>query len=247
MENYYYNKIAKDYHLKRLKPWKPLEEFLRYLNNKGYSFKGNCIDLGCANGRNFKILKNSYNKVIGVDNSIEFLKIARKNLKNPDEWKKGESGNIDLILGDISFLPVRDDTTQNFFSIASIHHIKNSSRRKDAILQLSKLLNQNSFLLITVWRKWQKKYKKLFYRIRLKRLFNPFYLRREKKVGVGEFGDIYIPWTVSSDGLTVIRFYHLFSKREIKMLMKKDFSIKEFHIIGGASNKDNFFILAQKI
>jgi len=246
MENYYYDKIAKDYHLKRLQPWKPLEIFLNNLNGSDYHFKGICMDLGCANGRNFKILKNPNNKVIGVDNSVEFLKIARKNLKNPKEWNKIKSGNIDLILGDISFLPIRDDTIENFFSIASIHHIKNSSRRKDAVFQLFKLLNQNGFLLITVWRKWQIKYKKHFYRIRLKRLFNPFYLRREKKLGVGEFGDIYVPWTVSSEGLTVIRFYHLFSKREIKKLIEKDFIIREFDITGGASNKDNFFILAQK-
>lgn len=246
MEKYYYDKIAKDYNFKRLKPWKPLEEFLSYLNDKDYSFNGICIDLGCANGRNFKILKNNYNKIIGLDNSIEFLKIAKKNLKNPKEWNKVESGNIDLILGDINFLPIRDRVINTFFSIASIHHIKDKKRRSASISQIFKFLNQNGFLLITVWRKWQKKYKNHFFRILLKRIFNPFFLRREKKIGVGEFGDIYVPWTVSSEGLTVIRYYHLFSKREIKQLIKKNLKILAFDIKGGASNKDNFFILAQK-
>ena len=44
MENNYYDKIAWDYHLKRKKPWKALEEFLDHLKEKKYNFKGYCID-----------------------------------------------------------------------------------------------------------------------------------------------------------------------------------------------------------
>ena len=64
MDGYYYDNIALDYDLKRRKPWRALENFLSYLKEKGYSFNGINIDLGCANGRNFKLLKNSKNTIM---------------------------------------------------------------------------------------------------------------------------------------------------------------------------------------
>ncbi|TFG01280.1 MAG: hypothetical protein EU540_04055, partial [Promethearchaeota archaeon] len=99
MKSYYYNKIAKDYDIKRKKPWKALEHFLSYLAEKNYAFKGYCIDLGCANGRNFKLIKNSSNKLIGIDKSLEFLKIAHEELNRSTHYSKFDSNNIQLILG----------------------------------------------------------------------------------------------------------------------------------------------------
>ncbi len=245
MENYYYNAIAHDYHLKRKKPWKQLESFITDLEKKGYLFKGNCLDLGCANGRHFELFKNSNNKLIGIDNSLNFLKIALDNLRDSVKHSKNKLCNIQVILGDLNYIPLRAKTIQSIFLIASIHHIKSKIKREEGVKQLFELMKNGGKILITVWRRWQKKFRKYFIYNWFKRMFNKIQKKPQENKGLEEFGDKYIPWTVSQKKRTYYRFYHFFSKKEIKKLIK-DFEIKVFHRLGGPTNRDNFFILAQK-
>ena len=245
MEGYYYDKIALDYDLKRRKPWKSLQNFVAYLKEKGYSFNGINVDLGCANGRNFNIFKNSQNKIVGIDNSIDLLQIAQTNLRDPTQYDKRDSNNIQIILADIRNLPIRPNIIHNMFSIATIHHVKSKNARDNVLKQIHHSIKENGLILLTVWRKWQKKYKKQFILNKIKRVFNPTYKKKQKKLGLGEFGDKIIPWTVSSTKVTCERFYHFFSKKELKKLVK-DFQIKELKISGGSTDKDNFFLLAQQ-
>ncbi|TFG29243.1 MAG: class I SAM-dependent methyltransferase [Promethearchaeota archaeon] len=247
MKNYSYNKIAYDYHLKRKKPWKPLQQFLDYLNNRGYKFNGNCIDLGCGNGRNFKIFISFPDvKIIGIDNSLEFLKIARNRLQNPNHFSKIEQNSVQLILGDLKCLPIRDNSVQNIFSIASIHHIEKNLEREKVINHIYNILEKKGKFLLTVWRRWQKKFRFFFIKDWISRKFNPKYNALQKKKGLYEFGDKFVPWTVSNKGIKYQRFYHFFSKREIKKLLKI-FKIEELCIMGGPTNKDNIFMLTQKV
>ncbi|MFX1529757.1 MAG: class I SAM-dependent methyltransferase [Promethearchaeota archaeon] len=245
MEGYNYNHIAKDYHSKRRKPWRPLEFFLDFLNKKKYEFNGICLDLGCANGRNFKILGTYPKKVIGIDLSLEFLKIARGDLRNSDRYSKLEANLIQVLHADIKYLPIRPNSVQNIYSIATIHHIKNKSDRKDLITQINDIIKKDGNLVITVWRKWQKKYRSYFLLDGIKRKLSYNHDEKQKMVGLEEPGDKFIPWRLTGEDKAYYRFYHFFSKREIKKLLKI-FEIKEFKIMGGPNNNDNFFILAQK-
>ncbi|MFX1315552.1 MAG: class I SAM-dependent methyltransferase [Promethearchaeota archaeon] len=246
MEDCFFNQIAKDYNLKRRKPWKPFESFFQRLKKKDYSFKGVNIDLGCGNGRHFKLLQQKDCKLIGIDNSIEFLRIANDNLNDNTQYDKKEVALIQIVCADLKFIPIRTNLIQNIFSIATFHHIKSKSKRQNAIEQLFNLLKYQGFFLLTVWRKWQRKYRSYFFLDLIKRFFNPSYRRLQVSSGLNEFGDRIIPWTISKEKRIYNRFYHFFSKREIKKLLRK-FTIKEFKIIGGPGNRDNFFILAQKI
>jgi len=245
MKGYYYDNFALDYDLKRRKSWKPLENFVTYLKEKGYSFNGINIDLGCANGRNFKLFKNSKNKIIGIDSSLDLLQIANTNLRDHTQYDKRESSNIQLILADIRNLPIRPNIIHNIFSIATIHHIKSKEARNNILKQILESIKENGLILLTVWRKWQKKYKEEFFLNMVKRVFNPTYKRKQKEIGLDEFGDKIIPWTVSSTNLTYERFYHFFSKKELKKLVK-NLRVKELKILGGSTDKDNFFLLAQQ-
>lgn len=246
MEYSYYNSFASDYHLKRKKAWIPLIHFLDKLDKKGYRFYGICLDLGCGNGRNFKIFKSFFNnKLIGIDNSLEFLKIAKTRIKNSNLFTKNEQNYIQLILADLIYLPIRNNSIQNVFSIATIHHIKTKLQRENVINQIFNILKLKGYFLCTNWRRWQKKYRKFFIKDWIQRFLISSYFKDQKKRGLKEFGDKFVPWTVSSKNKTYNRFYHFFSKREIKELLKI-FIIKEFHYLGGSSNKDNFFILSQK-
>ncbi|MFW9874448.1 MAG: class I SAM-dependent methyltransferase [Candidatus Thorarchaeota archaeon] len=244
MEGNNYNQIAKDYHSKRRKPWRPLEFFLDFLKRKGYNFSGLGLDLGCANGRNFKILGTHPKKLIGIDISLEFINIARNDLRNSDRYSKIEANLIHVLLGDIRYLPIRPNSIQNIYSIATIHHIKNKSERKDLMLQINEILKDKGNFIITVWRKWQKKYRSYFILDGFKRRFSSKHEKQQRMIGLEEFGDKFVPWKLSGENEAYNRFYHFFSKREIKKLLRI-FDIKEFKIMGGPGNSDNFFIYAQ--
>lgn len=245
MEGFNFNKIAKDYHLKRKKPWRPLEFFLNFLLKRDYKFHGICLDLGCANGRNFRILGTHPKKIVGIDISLELLKIALRDLNNVDLYSKQESRLIQVLLADIRYLPIRNQSIHNVFSIATIHHIKHKTDRKKLVTQINKILRNNGYIVITVWRKWQKKYRSYFIVDGFRRKLSLEHREQQKVAGLDEYGDKFIPWTLSGENRVYNRFYHFFSKTEIKKLLKI-FEIKEFNIMGGPSNNDNFFIFAQK-
>lgn len=240
-----YDILALDYHQKRFFPWKDFELYFNKLIQKGVSFNGYNIDLGCANGRNFKIFLQSDIKLIGIDNSIEFLKISRNRLITGNNYTLKERRSIELIQSDINSIPIRPKTVNNIFSIAAIHHIKSSNTRNHALNQIYAILKNNGLLFLTLWRKYQKKYRYYFIRDWLKRLSSSNYRINQCNLDLGEHGDKFIPWTISKENLTYNRFYHFFSKKELKKLVRS-FVIKEMKKRGGPNKKDNFFVLGKK-
>ncbi|MFX1353947.1 MAG: class I SAM-dependent methyltransferase [Promethearchaeota archaeon] len=242
-DEFSYNFIANDYDLKRKKPWKDFAFFISYLQHKNYNFFGYICDLGCANGRNLEIFNRFSEKLIGIDNSIKLLEIAKKRFTNLDSSFKNLP---QLILGDIRFIPIRPNAVHNFFSVATIHHIKSKSDRKDIIAQIHNILKLNGYCCITLWRKFQKRYRNYFMLDWLKRIFNSKYKREQKEKGLIHFGDKLVSWTISTNNKAYHRFYHFFSKREAMKLLEV-FKIKEFKKEGGPNRKDNFFILTQKV
>jgi len=240
-----FDAIASDYHSKRKKPWRPLEFFITFLKKKGYSFKGIILDLGCANGRNFKIMTKPPSKLIGIDMSLNLLKIAKSNLQNNEQYSINESKFFQLVQGDIVNLPIRKKSINIIFSIATIHHIKKKSERKSLLIQMHESLKDKGKLILTVWRKWQTKFRDYFIWEWIKRNFSLGYKNQQKGRGLEEFGDKYVPWKLSKENDIYERFYHFFSKREIKRLVKI-FKIIDFKITGGPTNRDNFFVFVQK-
>jgi SAM-dependent methyltransferase len=246
MKKLSYDFFAKDYHNKRPYHWRELENFIREIEKQDVIFCGCNLDLGCANGRNFDLLLKPDSKLIGIDNSKEFLKLSLNRLKEQKLNSHMKSKYVNLILSDIKSLPLRANSIANIFSIATIHHIMTNLQRKNVISQLYNTIKDNGFLLLTVWRRYQKKYRYYFISDKIRRFLLPKYRKIQKSSGLTEYGDKYIPWTLSNRKLTFNRFYHFFSRNEIKKLLK-DFRIKVFKKRGGPNNKDNFFILTQKI
>ncbi|MFO8017434.1 MAG: class I SAM-dependent methyltransferase [Promethearchaeia archaeon] len=241
-ERVYYNFFAHDYHLKRKQPWRAFLDFIeKYVGKDLFRSitTGISVDLGCANGRHFEVINSKHNHLIGIDNSIEFLTIARKT-QLEDNFK-----TIHLCCADINYLPLRTASVDNFISIATLHHISSEKNRKRVMEIIFKSLKKEGYLLFSVWRRWQKKFFSHFLLDKIKRLFLPKYRICQEKLGLKEFGDKLVPWTVSQTNKTYYRFYHLFSKREAKHLCE-DFEIVKFEAIGGPTHRDNFFILCQK-
>ncbi len=240
-----YDILALDYHRKRFYPWKDFELYFNKQIQKGVSFNGINLDLGCANGRNFKIFLQSEIKLIGIDNSIEFLKISRNRLKTGNNYTMKEKRSIELIQSDINSIPIRPEAVNNIFSIAAIHHIKNIHNRYHVLNQIYAILKDNGLLFLTLWRKYQKKYRFYFVRDWFKRLFSSNYRIKQNNLDLAEHGDKFVPWTISKENLTYNRFYHFYSRKELKKLLR-NFVIKEMAKRGGPNKKDNFFVLAKK-
>ena len=245
MNHIIYNNLAEDYHHKRKKPWKSLEEFLKPISNKKYQNGGYAIDLGCGNGRNFKLLNSKNIMLIGIDNSIQFLKIAKEQLNNVNLFSISEKNSIGLLLSDILFLPIRPNVINNVYSIATIHHIKDKKQRKKLLYQISQTLKDDGYFLFSVWRKYQKKYRWYFIVDWIRRFISRSYHNKQKKLGLANSGDKFVPWKVTKENRTYLRFYHFFSKKEVKKLLK-NYKVEVITKLGGPNKKDNFFILAKR-
>ncbi|MBN1800046.1 MAG: class I SAM-dependent methyltransferase [Candidatus Lokiarchaeota archaeon] len=236
MDDHYYNYIAEDYYNKRRRPWKPLQKFLDRVINEDVKISGISVDLGCANGRNFEVLLKYSERIVGIDISIEFLQLIKK-IKVFQEKFRIES--VPLILADLRFLPLRSHSIDNIFSIATIHHIKGKKKRESSLKQMQNTLRNGGYLFLTVWRRWQKKYRNYFIKEKIMRVFS----QKSQKIN-HEFGDKTVPWTVSSRNTTINRFYHFYTKWELIKSLRK-FKIVSLKKSGGSSGKDNFFVLAR--
>jgi SAM-dependent methyltransferase len=236
-----YDKIAEDYDRKKKSQWKSLEIFLEYLLERNYIFKGISADLGCGNARNFSLFFNETSKLIGIDNSIKMLTSARKNIASKCNMRYSSQ----FILADMTALPFRDKVLDTIFSIASLHHVNTSNLRSVVLSQIFQILTDGGYFLLTVWRRYQKRFRKHFIMDYIKRAFYPPYAQLQVEARLLEFGDINVPWKSSEKIAPQMRFYHLFTKKELSYSLC-NFKMREYIKLGGPNKRDNYFILAQK-
>jgi len=214
--------------------------FIEELKERGYKFGGLNIDLGCGNGKFFEIFKNFSNKLIGIDNSIRSLKFAKIRIFQK-KFKNQNLNNIELILADMNKLPLRERSIDNIFSIVVIHLLKTHKQRKEIFSSIHKILKNNGYLLFTVGRRWQRKYRLSFIEDFIKRKLISSYRKNKVKEGLYQFGDIYL----LSENKNIRYFYHFFSYKELYQYLE-DFYIIELEKRGGPRGRDHFFIFAKK-
>jgi len=129
-------------------------------------------------------------------------------------------------------LPIKDQLLDGIISVAVFHHIPNEHNRIDFIKECKRTLKRNGILILTVWSIVN--IKNLIHSIiqTLKYYRRMFY----------EFGDAYVSWAGKYN-----RYYHFFSKKELKNLFLKaglnKFVIMQF---GTFPNKKNFLLIAIK-
>ncbi len=183
---------------------------------------GNVIDIGCGNARHLIHIVKKSEMAVGIDKSYRMLEICKEKIKDAL-----------LVCGDACHLPFKDNTFDFALFIATLHNIKGRENRIKALKELKRVLKKNGKALISVWAKWQDKWRKHF----IKELFKFW----------KEHGDIYIPWR--KDGLNVMRFYHLYSKREFKRdIEKAGLKIDRIWSVKKVSKKyaDNHFAIVRK-
>ncbi|HDM67078.1 MAG TPA: class I SAM-dependent methyltransferase [Thermoplasmatales archaeon] len=214
--------IANSFDKTRRKPWNICLEFIESLPSDA-----TIVDLGCGNGRHLIPCSGHCREVIGLDISRNLLRIIR-------ERTKGKS-NIHLIHGDLRSLPFEDNVFDAALYIASLHNIKGRGDRIKTLKEMYRILRENGVGLISVWSRWQDRYRRIF----LKKIF----IRRRGE----EFGDTIIYWKQS--GLNIPRFYHLYSKREfLSDVEEAGFKVDKVVSVKIVSKKypDNYFAYVRK-
>ena len=219
-----WNNIAKSFDITRKKPW---VQCLEFINNTSK----NCIiaDIGCGNGRHLLPAAKQCKHVFGLDISSELLYIIKKKLLN-DKFQ-----NVSLIHSDVVNIPLKNNSINAVLFIASLHNIEKRINRLNSLKEVRRILKKDGLALISVWSRWQDKYKMHF----LKKWFT----QSENT----EFGDINIYW--KQHGLNIPRFYHLYSKKEFKKdLIDANLKILESMEakMHSQKNPDNFFALVKK-
>ena len=221
-----YNLIAKDFSRTRSFIWEELESLSQY------TMPGDkVLDLGCGNGRLLQIFKEKDVEYFGIDNSEKLIKIARE--KYP---------GYNFQTADASSLPFSDNFFDKIYGIAVLHHIPSEDFRIQLFKEAKRVLKPGGFLILTVWNLWQRK-------TAWKPLIKATILKILGKSKL-DFKDIFYPWK-SSDRKTITqRYFHLFTQKELRKLLRKaGFKMRK---IGSLEKKrrpekwTNIYIIAEK-
>ena len=147
---------------------------------------GRLINLGCAHGPDFLPFRQGFD-LYGIDFSENMINGARRYAR-----KFGFSAK--LTVGDVTSLPFEDQSFEYAVSIATYHHIRGSTDRLKALVELERILKPGARAFITVWNRWQRRF-----------------LFQQKEVNV--------PWR--RKGMTLERYYYLFSYPELERLVRR--------------------------
>ncbi len=207
--------IAEHFNMTRYKPWPETVEFVEALPEKS-----RVLDIGCGNGRNMILPRRLGHEVVGVDFSINLLRIAQEKLSMRE---LADSGHI--VGGDAASLPFKEDIFDAALYIATLHHIPSEKDRLRSLEELKRCLRPGGSALISVWALDQPKFEDLLKR----RSEDPNY------------ADTFLPWT-RSDGKIFQRFYHLFEKDELEgLVIRSGLEIENYFF-----SSDNYFAMVIK-
>lgn len=210
-----YAEFAPEFDNTRKTLWPGFYGFRKYIK------EGDAVlDAGCGNGRLSLLMENKKAQYIGMDNNSELLKIAKKNFPE----KK-------FISGDILNMPFDDKSFDVVFCVATFHHLPDKNTRHTALQEMVRVLKPSGTLIMTNWLFLHKRKAKYF----LKNIF----LKLLGKSHLG-FKDAMIPW-----GGGPLRYYHLFSKRELRKLFRSEKLKVEALDIAKYSREKNLVIIAK--
>lgn len=191
-----YEEIAKEFDQTREKKLWP--ELLSLFKNAKDG--DSVLDVGCGNGRLLKVFEKKKIKYLGIDQSQELIKKAK------EKYPKHEFAYGDILnLGGLA-----DHDFDYVACLAVLHHIPGENLRIQALGQLKNKIKKDGKIIISVWNLWeQKKFRKLIFKSLILKLLGKHQM---------DFGDILFDWKA---GPKSKRYYHAFTKRELKCIIRK--------------------------
>ncbi|MDD4271310.1 MAG: class I SAM-dependent methyltransferase [Patescibacteria group bacterium] len=163
------------------------------------------LDVGCGNGRLIEAFGEKKIEYLGVDSSEKLVETAKKNLGSRLR------GHDKLAVGDILKLDKLPEKDFNYvFCIAVLHHLPGEDLRLEALKQMKNKINSNGKIIITVWNLWSRwKFIKLIFK------YGWFKSAGKNQM---DFGDILFDWKNNKGERISRRYYHAFTKNELKKL-----------------------------
>ncbi len=214
-----YNLIAEDFSKTRDRTWGEI----KFLFDDYLIEKEKILDLGCGNGRFYELFENKNVDYIGVDISERLIKLAQR--KHP---------GVKFQTADALNLPFPNNYFDKIYTIAVLHYIPSKQLRLQFLKEIKRVLKKEGFLILTVWKFYNKKEISLLLKYTILKLIG-----RSKL----DFKDIFKSW-----GKKIEKYYHWFSRKELTNLVKKaGFKIKEVGVVKNErGNRQNIYIVAQK-
>ncbi len=227
-----YNKIEQSYNRLKKKPWKDFIFYLNQIESKiNIAEQAVVIDVGGANGRNLmEFSKYSWTFII-VDLNFNLL------LNHVDI----ENRAISCVNNNMTELGLKNKCADILLYIATIHHLSSVLEVKKAFSEIKRIMKNDGFAIVSVWRRWKKD--------TILKMLGDLLIWPLKKIQHPSWrlGDIYIEWKNTNKEVIARRYYHLFTRFEIKRIVKKTgLKIKDIRILGGKKGKDNIFLLLSK-
>ena len=135
---------------------------------------------------------------------------------------------------DVNIKFVNEDVKQKFnlvISVAVLHHLPSKELRLKALEQLKLVTENKGLIVFSVWCLWDnKKFRKYL----LKNIWQKITLRSDL-----EYGDLLFPWKNSRGELVSERYYHAFTKLELKNLLQTA-GFKNFKLY---RDKHNYWVI----
>jgi len=176
------------------------------------------LDVGCGNGRLLEAFRDKQVSYLGIDNNEKLINLARENRKSSIGNRQSEIVNRKFIVGDILNLGKIPEMNFNYvFSIALFHHLPGNDLRIAGLRQLKNKVNKNGKIIVVVWNLWsQPKFRKLIFKFTLLKL-----IKKNLSAVRMDFGDILFDWKNPDGEAMSRRYYHAFTKRGLKKIIKK--------------------------
>lgn len=214
-----YNLIAQEFSRTRGQVW----EEMKFLFDDFLVPGERVLDLGCGNGRWFPLFEEKEIDYFGIDSSEKLIEIAEKRYSQARFY-----------VADALNLPFSDNFFDKVYSIAVLHQIPSKDFRLQFLQEVKKVLVPGGIFILTVWKLHQKKDISLLFKYTILKLIGKSKL---------DFKDIFEPW-----GKRLQRYYHCFSKEELRNLVEKaGFKIQESGIVKNKrGNRQNIYLVAQK-
>ena len=100
------------------------------------------LDAGCGTGLLIPLIAKRSRFVVGIDISLKMLEQAKR--------RSLSFGNVDLVLADVEFLPLRDGCFSRIFALTTLQNVLNKGR---ALKEIKRIGTRNSLKILTLLKK----------------------------------------------------------------------------------------------
>lgn len=181
------------------------------------------LDAGCGNGRLLDYVLLTPENYLGLDNSNSLLQVAKERYPQFSFLKKDLNNLEEIEEKDFSII----------FCSAVIIHIPGKDKRLKLLENFYQLSSPEAKLIISAWKMKGRYYQSLKWKSFLKHLFS---------LRLSNWRDLVFPWLDQDGKAAGLRYYHYFSKGELRKELRK----AGWQVTEELNDRYNFWLVAKK-